>query len=41
VFCEDNSRGVMPGVPYHARHCIVFTVRDGLVVGYRESTAQA
>ena len=26
VFCEDNSRGVMPGVPYHARHCIVFTV---------------
>jgi hypothetical protein len=31
----------MAGVRYHGRHCIIFTVRDGLVVGYRECVAQA
>jgi ketosteroid isomerase-like protein len=41
VFYEDDSRGVMAGVPYHGRHCIIFTVRDGLVIGYREYVAQA
>jgi ketosteroid isomerase-like protein len=41
VFYEDDSRGVMAGVPYHGRHCIIFTVRDGLVVGYREYVGQA
>jgi ketosteroid isomerase-like protein len=40
VFYEDDSSGVMDGEPYHARHCIIFTVRDGLVVGYREYIAQ-
>jgi ketosteroid isomerase-like protein len=41
VFYEDDSHGVMAGVPYHRRHCIIFTVRDGLVIGYREYVAQA
>jgi ketosteroid isomerase-like protein len=41
VFYEDDSHGLMAGQPYHGRHCIIFTVQDGLVVGYREYVAQA
>lgn len=40
VFFEDRSRGDMNGTPYHARHCIIFTIRDEKLVGYREYIAQ-
>ena len=40
VIFEDNSYGDMAGNPYHARHCIFFTIGDGKVVGYREYVAQ-
>jgi ketosteroid isomerase-like protein len=39
VIVEDDSRGDMAGTPYHARHCIFFTIRGGLIVGYREYVA--
>lgn len=38
VIYEDESSGDMAGTPYHARHCIFFTLQDGRVVGYREYT---
>ena len=40
VFFEDDSSGVIEGEPYHALHCVVFTVRDGALVRFREYIAQ-
>ncbi len=40
VIFEDDSRGVVAGMPYHARHCVFFTVGDGRIVGFREYIAQ-
>lgn len=36
----EGYYGDLAGTPYHARHCIFLTVRDGKVVGYREYVAQ-
>jgi ketosteroid isomerase-like protein len=40
VFFEDISRGEIGGARYHARHCVILTIREGKVAGFREYVAQ-
>jgi ketosteroid isomerase-like protein len=40
VFFEDISRGEIFGAPYHARHCVILTIRNNKVAGFREYIAQ-
>jgi ketosteroid isomerase-like protein len=41
VVFEDHSQGVFGGQPYDGRHCVILTMRDERVVGFREYTAPA